>query len=51
MTTTLDLESVLFKRAAELDAAALRKSYFDQDEFLVVDDFLPPEVMEQWTRA
>ena len=48
MTTTLDLESVIAKRAAELDATALRKTYLDQDEFLVVENFLPHEVMEQW---
>ena len=48
MTTTLDIESAISKRAAALDAAALRKAYLDQDEFLVVDDFLSPEIMEQW---
>jgi len=48
MTKTPDLESVIAKRATELDAAALRKTYLAQDEFLVVDAFLPREVMGQW---
>jgi alkylated DNA repair dioxygenase AlkB len=48
MTTTLDIESVISTRASRLDAHALRKTYLDQDEFLVVDNFLPKEVMEQW---
>jgi hypothetical protein len=48
MTTTLDIESAISKRAAELDTTALRKTYLDQDEFLVVDEFLSGEIMEQW---
>jgi hypothetical protein len=48
MTTTLDIESAISKKAAELDAAALRKTYLDQDEFVVVDNFLSPEIMDEW---
>ena len=48
MTATSDIERVIIKRASEQDAAALRKTYLDQDEFLVVNDFLPREIMEQW---
>jgi len=48
MTTTLDIEGVLSRRASGLDAAALRKTYLEQDEFLVVENFLPREVMERW---
>jgi hypothetical protein len=48
MTTPLDIEDAICKRASGLDAAALRQAYLDQDEFLVVDDFLSAEIMEQW---
>ena len=48
MTTTFNIEDIIAKRVSELDAAALRKSYIDQDEFVVVDDFLSPEIMAQW---
>jgi hypothetical protein len=48
MTMALDIENVISKRASELDAAALHKVYLEQDEFLVVDDFLSPEIMGQW---
>ena len=47
-TTTVDIEQAIAKRAAELDAAALHKTYLDQDEFIVVDNFLSPEIMGQW---
>jgi hypothetical protein len=48
MTTTLDIEQAIYNRISELDASALRKSYLDQDEFLVIEDFLSPEIMEEW---
>lgn len=48
MTTSLDNEKVISRRAAGLDAVALRKDYLGQGEFLVVNDFLPPEIMGQW---
>lgn len=48
MTTTLDIEGIIAEKAARQDVAALRKTYLDQDEFLVLEDFLPREVMEQW---
>jgi hypothetical protein len=48
MTTTLDIEGAISKRAAALDAAALRQAYLNQDEFLVVENFLSPEIMDQW---
>jgi alkylated DNA repair dioxygenase AlkB len=48
MTTILDIEGVISARASGLDAAALRKTYLEQDEFLVLENFLPQEIMEQW---
>jgi alkylated DNA repair dioxygenase AlkB len=48
MNATLDIENVIAQRTSVLDAAALHKIYLDQDEFLVVEDFLCPEIMGQW---
>jgi len=48
MTRKLDIESDISRRASGLDAVALRKTYLDQDEFLVVDEFLSGEIMGQW---
>ena len=49
MTPALNIEEVISGKASGLYAAPLRKTYLDQDEFLVLDDFLPAEVMEQWS--
>lgn len=48
MTKTLDIERAISTRVSELDAAGLQKIYLDQDEFLVVNDFLSAEIMNQW---
>jgi alkylated DNA repair dioxygenase AlkB len=48
MTTTLDIEKAISQRAATLDTAGLRQAYLDQDEFVVVEGFLSPEIMEEW---
>jgi len=48
MTPTLDVENAIFQRAAKLDVAGLRQAYLDQDEFVVVEDFLSPEIMAEW---
>jgi alkylated DNA repair dioxygenase AlkB len=48
MTTALDIEGIISHRAAQQDIAALRRSYFERDEFLSLEDFLPREVMDQW---
>lgn len=48
MTATSDIETVISKKASQLDVAALHKAYFDQDEFLVVENFLPAEIMGPW---
>ncbi|HEU5080267.1 MAG TPA: 2OG-Fe(II) oxygenase [Opitutaceae bacterium] len=48
MTTTVDIESAIARRVAQLDVAALRKAYLDQDEFLIIEDFLSPEILAEW---
>jgi alkylated DNA repair dioxygenase AlkB len=50
MTTTLDIENIIAQKAAQQDIAALRKSYHDQDEMLVLENFLPAEIMANWDR-
>ena len=48
MTTTLD--ATMDDRLAQMDCAALRKQYVEQDEFVVVEDFLPEATLAQWRR-
>lgn len=43
-----EIERIIANQAAKLDAAALRKTYYAQDEFLILDNFLPSEIMAQW---
>ena len=50
MTTTLDIENIIAQKAAQQDIAALRKSYHDQDEMLVLENFLPAEIMGNWDK-
>jgi alkylated DNA repair dioxygenase AlkB len=47
-TTTLNTGGIIAEKAAQQNVAVLRQAYLDQDEFLVLEDFLPREVMEQW---
>jgi len=47
-TATLPINDSIRDAVAEQDEAALRRQYNEQDEFVVVDDFLPPAVLEQW---
>ena len=49
-TTTLNIKRASAKKVSKLDAAALHKTYLEQDEFIVVDNFLSPEVMGQWDK-
>jgi len=46
--TPLDLERRIADAAAGADEEALRQTYIDQDEFLVLDRFLPEEILQQW---
>jgi hypothetical protein len=43
-----DIESVIAHQVAKLDPYQLRNTYYSQDEFLVLEDFLSPEIMAQW---
>lgn len=45
------LESLLSDAMSRLDVSSLRKQYIEQDEFVVVDQFLPSEVEELIPKA
>jgi hypothetical protein len=38
------------ERVADLNLPTLRNRYFDQGEFLHLDDFLPPEILQRWVQ-
>jgi hypothetical protein len=40
-TATLSIDEAIRGAVAQRDEAALRRSYSEQDEFLVMEDFLP----------
>ncbi|MFN0069507.1 MAG: 2OG-Fe(II) oxygenase [Limisphaerales bacterium] len=44
------LPAALDAAASAQDLAVLQRAYREQDEFAVVEKFLPPGVVEQWTR-
>lgn len=50
MTAPPDVDALLAQAAAKLDLVAARQKYRDQDEFVVLENFVTPEIMAQWTR-
>src|SRR5215471_10601610 len=48
MTATVDIDCVISEQVSRHDVAVLRKAYLDQDEFLVLEKFLPREIMDRW---
>ena len=47
-TATLSIDDALRAAVQKRDEPALRRAYHEQDEFVVIEDFLPPEVLEEW---
>jgi hypothetical protein len=47
-TAPLPINDSIRAAVAEQDEAALRRQYNEQDEFVVIPDFLPASVLEQW---
>ena len=47
-TATLSIEDAIREAVRKQDEAALRRKYTEQDEFVVLEDFLPGEVLEEW---
>jgi len=47
-TAVRPIENAIREAVAQKDENALQRQYVEQDEFLIIDDFLPADVMEQW---
>jgi alkylated DNA repair dioxygenase AlkB len=47
-TATATIDELISDSLKQVDEANLRRKYFEQDEFVIVDEFLPPEVLGQW---
>jgi alkylated DNA repair dioxygenase AlkB len=47
-TATAKIDELISDSLRETDEANLRGTYFEQDEFVVVEDFLPLEVLRRW---
>lgn len=49
VSTADDLHTLVGIACEQQDVTKHRRSYVDQDEFVVVENFLPPGVLQQWT--
>ena len=47
-TASHSIDELIREAVQKQDEAELRRQYSAQDEFVVVNDFLPAEVLEQW---
>jgi alkylated DNA repair dioxygenase AlkB len=47
-TTTAMIDELIADSLKERDEATLREKYSDQDEFVIVEEFLPVEVLTRW---
>jgi len=47
-TAPLNINASIRDAAGQQDEPALRRKYSEQDEFVVIPDFLPASVLEQW---
>jgi alkylated DNA repair dioxygenase AlkB len=47
-TTAATIDEVISHSLKETDEASLRKEYSEQDEFVIVEEFLSPEVLSRW---
>ncbi|HJT80724.1 MAG TPA: 2OG-Fe(II) oxygenase [Chthoniobacterales bacterium] len=47
-TAPLPINESIHEAVAQQDEATLRREYSEQDEFVVIPDFLPASVLEQW---
>ncbi|HET7032348.1 MAG TPA: 2OG-Fe(II) oxygenase, partial [Casimicrobiaceae bacterium] len=51
MTATVDIDGIIAERVSRQDVAALHKAYLDHGEFVVLENFLPREIMDRWDDA
>ncbi len=47
-TATATIDELISDSLKQVDEADLRRKYFEQDEFVIVDEFLPREVLGRW---
>jgi len=47
-TATATIDELISDSLKEIDEANLRRKYSEQDEFVIVDDFLPLEMISRW---
>jgi len=47
-TATATIDELICESVKQTDEANLRGKYSDQDEFVIVDEFLPQEVLNRW---
>ena len=47
-TATPIIDQLISDSLKETDEASLRAKYSEQDEFVIVDEFLPLEVLSRW---
>ena len=47
-TATLSIDDSIREAVAQKDEAVLRQQYNEQDEFVIMPEFLPRDVLEQW---
>lgn len=47
-TTIFSIDDSIREAVAQQDEATVRRQYSEQDEFVVLRDFLPGEVLEEW---
>jgi alkylated DNA repair dioxygenase AlkB len=47
-TATATIDELISDSLRQVDEANLRRKYFEQDEFVIVDEFVPREVLSRW---
>jgi len=50
-TATATIDELMSDSLKGADEASLREKYSEQDEFVIVEEFLPPEVLTRWQVA
>jgi hypothetical protein len=47
-TAPATIDDLISDTLKQTDEASLRKQYSEQDEFVIVEDFLPQEILSRW---
>ena len=51
MTAIVDIDGVIAERVSQQDVGALHRAYLDGGEFVVLENFLPRDIMDRWDEA